>query len=98
MILILNNRRDRPARAEDMSRMAARLPAAEIWVLGEQRGLLKRLLRRTCPRTPVRVFADPEQVPLEFSDRTVLLCAGNIKGAGEALTRRIRDWGKEAEP
>lgn len=98
LILILNNRRDRPARAEDMSRLAARLPAAEIWVLGEQRGLLKRLLQRSCPGTPVRVFADPERAPLEFSERTVLLCAGNIKGAGEALTKRIRDWGREAEP
>lgn len=95
LILILNNRRDRPARAEDMSRLAARLPAEEIWVLGEQPRLLKRLLRRTCPRVPVRIFADPGEVPLTFSEKTVLLCAGNIKGAGEALTQRIRDLGKE---
>ena len=98
LILVLNNRRDRPARAEDMSRLAARLPAREIWILGEQPKLLQRLLRRTCPRVPVRIFTDPGEVPLTFSDRTVLLCAGNIKGAGEALTRRIRDLGKEAEP
>ena len=95
LILILNNRRDRPARAEDMSRLAARLPAEEIWVLGEQPRLLQRLLRRTCPRVPVRIFVDPDEVPLTFSEKTVLLCAGNIKGAGEALTQRIRDLGKE---
>ena len=95
LILILNNRRDRPARAEDMSRLAARLPAEEIWVMGEQPRLLQRLLRRTCPRVPVRIFADPGEVPLTFSEKTVLLCAGNIKGAGEALTQRIRDLGKE---
>ena len=97
LILILNNRRDRPARAEDMSRLAARLPAEEIWVMGEQPRLLQRLLRRTCPRVPVRIFADPGEVPLTFSEKTVLLCAGNIKGAGEALTQRIRDLGKEVE-
>ena len=95
LIFVLNNRRDRPARAEDMSRLAARLPAEEIWVLGEQPRLLQRLLRRTCPRVPVRIFADPGEVPLIFSEKTVLLCAGNIKGAGEALTQRIRDLGKE---
>ena len=96
LILALNNRRDRPARAEDMSRLAARLPAKEIWVMGEQTGLMKRLLGRTCPGVPIRIFADPEQVPLTFSERTVLLCAGNIKGAGELLTQRIRDKGREA--
>ncbi len=98
LILVLNNRRDRPARAEDMSRLAARLPAREIWVLGEQPELLRRLLRRTCPQVPIRLFTDPNEVPLAFSEKTVLLCAGNIKGAGEALTRRIRDLGREAEP
>ena len=98
LILLLNNRRDRPARAEDMSRLAARLPAAEIWVLGEQKELLRRLLKRTCPRAPVRLFADPDQVPLDFPERTTVLCAGNIKGAGEALIRRLRAEREEAEP
>ncbi len=98
LILLLNNRRDRPARAEDMSCLAAQLPAAEIWVLGEQRGLLRRLLKRTCPRVPVRLFADPDEVPLAFSERTAVLCAGNIKGAGEALIRRLRGEGKEVGP
>ena len=52
LILILNNRRDRPARAEDMSRLAARLPAEEIWVLGEQPRLLQRLPGRACAGEP----------------------------------------------
>ncbi len=98
LILLLNNRRDRPARAEDMSRLAARLPAAEIWVMGEQKGLLKGLLKRTCPRVPVRLISNPEQVPLSFSEPTAVLCAGNIKGAGEALIRRLREGREEAEP
>ena len=41
---------------------------------------------------------DQRQAVLFIYGWTVLLCAGNIKGAGEALTRRIRDLGKEAEP
>lgn len=98
LILLLNNRRDRPARAEDMSRLAARLPAAEIWVIGEQRGLLKRLLGHTCPRVPVRIFSDPAQIPTDFSEKTVILCAGNIKGPGEALIERLRSEGKGARP
>ena len=94
LILLLNNRRDRSSRAGEMARLARLLSPAEIWVMGEQRGLLLRLLRRACPHTPLRSFSDPEQIPLRFPEPTVLLGAGNIKGHGELFTNRIRALGR----
>ena len=94
LILLLNNRKDRSSRAGEMARLARLLSPEEIWVMGEQRGLLLRLLRRACPHTPLRSLSDPEQIPLTFSEPTVLLGAGNIKGHGEAFTKRIRALGR----
>ena len=97
LILILNNRKDRPARALEMSRLARLLPVREIWILGEQKGLMQRLLRRKNPSVPLRRFDRAEDIPLDFSEPRVLLGAGNIKGQGEALTLRIRRRAKEVE-
>lgn len=97
LILILNNRKDRPARALEMSRLARLLPFREIWILGEQKGLMQRLLRRQNPSVPLRRFDRAEDIPLDFSEPRVLLGAGNIKGQGEALTLRIRRRAKEVE-
>ena len=97
LILILNNRKDRPARALEMSRLARLLPVREIWILGEQKGLMQRLLRRQNPSVPLRRFDRAEDIPLDFTEPRVLLGAGNIKGQGEALTLRIRRRAKEVE-
>ena len=43
----------------------------------------------------INITAENYPELVERSEKTVLLCAGNIKGAGEALTQRIRDLGKE---
>lgn len=95
LVLLLNNRGDRPARAEEMGRLAKELQPAEVYLLGEQRGLLKRILKRALPHTPVKAFSKAEQAPLTFPEKTVLLGAGNIKGQGEAFTLRVRRWVKE---
>ena len=98
LILLLNNRRDRSSRAEEMVRLAQLLAPREIWVMGEQRGLLLRLLRRGCPQTPLRAFSDPDTIPLAVQEPTVLLGAGNIKGHGEAFTKRMRALERREEP
>lgn len=91
LILLLNNRKDRSSRAGEMARLAKLLSPAQIWVMGEQRGLLARLLRRACPGIPLKVFSDPDGIPLSFPEPTVLLGAGNIKGHGERFTQRVRN-------
>lgn len=96
LVLLLNNREDRPARAVDMARLAEELGPAEIWLLGESLPALARLCRRKCPEAKIRVFANADEIPLSAGTPTMILAAGNIKNEGIRLAERAeRELRKE---
>lgn len=73
LVLLINNREDRPARAQEMIRLAQELGPQEIWLLGEQLHALERYARRKCPDSRVLTFQTAAQLPLEE-----LAAAGSI--------------------
>lgn len=96
LILLLNNREDRPARAADMARLAGELQPAEIWLLGESLPALARLCRKKCPGAEIRVFTNADEIPLSAETPTLILAAGNIKNEGIRLAERAeRELRKE---
>ena len=96
LILLLNNREDRPARAVDMARLAGELGPAEIWLLGESLPALARLCRKKCSGAEIRVFTNADEIPLSAETPTLILAAGNIKNEGIRLAQRAeRELGRE---
>ena len=90
LVLLINNRADRPARARDMARLCGVLEPAEVWLLGESLGALARLCRRQAPRALVRRFDTVGQLPLDGQEPTLILAVGNIKNEGMSLVERAR--------
>ncbi len=91
LVLLINNRADRPHRARDMAGLCGELCPEEVWLLGEGKGALSRLCRRLAPQTVVRSFDRAAELPLDGADRpTLILAVGNIKGEGIALVERGR--------
>lgn len=90
LILLINNRADRPARARDMARLCGQLQPDEVWLLGGQRRALAALCRRQTPGVPVRPFAGADRLPLDEAAQapTLLLAVGNIKDEGMRLVER----------
>lgn len=92
LILLINNRADRPARARDMARLCALAQPEEIWLLGEQQHALSVLCRRGMPKAQVRRFANADALPLDEAAKTptLILAVGNIKNEGVRLVQRAR--------
>lgn len=96
LVLLLNNREDRPARAADMARLAGELQPAEIRLLGESLPALARLCRKKCPEAVIRIYANADEIPLSAETPTLILAAGNIKNEGIRLAERAeRELRKE---
>lgn len=92
LILLINNRTDRPARARDMARLCRLIRPDEVWLLGEQQHALANLCRRGRPDLQVRGFAAAEELPLTQAaqSKTLLLAVGNIKNEGVRLVERAK--------
>lgn len=92
LILLINNRADRPARARDMARLCSLVQPEEIWLLGEQQHALGALCGRGVPTAKVRHFAGADALPLDEAARvsTLVLAVGNIKNEGVRLVERAR--------
>ena len=52
LVILINNRGDRPARAQDMVRLCREMEPKEIWLLGDEQRALARLCRRARGHAP----------------------------------------------
>lgn len=91
LILLINNRADRPARAHDMVRLCREMGPGEIWLLGDEQRALSRLCRRATPTAAVRGFRTAGEIPLESDRPRLILAVGNIKNEGIALVERAKN-------
>ena len=95
LILLINNRADRPARALDMVRLCREMEPKEIWLLGDEQRALSRQCRRAAPRATVRGFRAAEEIPFDSDRPRLILAVGNIKNEGIRLVERARNELKE---
>lgn len=90
LILLINNRTDRPARALDMVRLCREMEPKEVWLLGDEQRALSRHCRRAAPNAAVRGFKTAEEIPLKSDRPRLILAVGNIKNEGMRLVERAR--------
>ena len=95
LILLINNRADRPARALDMVRLCREMEPKEIWLLGDEQRALSRQCRRAAPRATVRGFRAAEEIPFASDRPRLILAVGNIKNEGMRLMERAKNELKE---
>ncbi|MBQ2751722.1 MAG: poly-gamma-glutamate synthase PgsB [Oscillospiraceae bacterium] len=95
LILIINNRPDRGYRTEHMLLLAQRLAPDEVWLMGANRGLMERKLKKFEKQPVIKQFAKASQLPLEQPDAdNVIFAAGNIANEGQPLIERVKKEGK----
>ena len=95
LVILINNRADRPARALDMVRLCRELQPREIWLLGDEQRALSRQCRRAAPNAAVRGFKTAEEIPFTSDHPRLILAVGNIKNQGMALVERAKNELKE---
>ena len=95
LIVLVNNRGDRPARALDMVRLCRELRPRQIWLLGDGQRALTRLCRRAAPGAQVRGFRTAEEIPFAGDGSRLILAVGNIKNEGMRLVARAQRELKE---
>lgn len=88
LVILINNREDRPARALEMVRLCKELRPAEILLLGDQQGALRGRCRRELGDIPVRNCRTAEDVPFQWERPVLMLAVGNIKNEGIRLFDR----------
>ncbi len=90
LVILINNRADRPARALDMVRLCRELEPREVWLLGDEKRALGRQCRRAAPGAAVRGFQTAAEIPFESHRPRLILAVGNIKDQGMALVERAK--------
>ena len=90
LVILINNRGDRPARAKDMARLCSKMQPDGIWLLGENRDALMALRRKAAPRARLESFEKASQIPFESEAPRLILAVGNIKNEGIRLVERAK--------
>lgn len=88
LVILINNREDRPARALEMVRLCKELRPVEILLLGDQQGALRGRCRRELGDIPMRNCKTAEDVPFQWERPVLMLAVGNIKNEGIRLFDR----------
>lgn len=88
LVILINNRSDRPARAADMARLVREMQPDAVWILGEERKALARLCRKAAPAARLSDFSLASEVPLDADRPRLILAVGNIKNEGIRLVER----------
>ena len=90
LVILINNRGDRPARALDMVRLCRELQPSEIWLLGDEQRALTRQCRRAAPGATIRGFKLGSEIPFTSDTPRLVLAVGNIKNEGMRLVERAQ--------
>lgn len=96
LVVLINNREDRPARALEMVRLCKELQPKTIVVMGTQQQALVRRIRREVGNVELICCARAEEVPFSYPEKTLMLAVGNIKDEGIRLFERAeQELGEE---
>ena len=90
LVILINNRGDRPARAKDMARLVKEMQPARVWLLGDNQQALEALCRKAAPDAALEGFSTAEQVPFSSDQPRLIMAVGNIKNEGIRLVERAK--------
>ena len=97
LVILINNRADRPARAKDMVRLVREMNPGRVWLLGERQKALGALCQKAAPGAEIRSFQKAEEIPFASPRPRLILAVGNIKNEGIRLVERAKKELKEKE-
>ncbi len=97
LVILINNRGDRPARARDMARLVRVMQPRRVWMLGDNQEALAKLCRKAAPQAEIRGFSVAEEIPFASDTPRLILAVGNIKNEGIRLVERAKAELKEKE-
>lgn len=96
LIVLVNNRKDRGSRTEDMLQVCLRLAPAQVWLMGAGKGYMRRKLGKHMPQVQVRNISDINQLTSETTpENAVVFAIGNIAHEGRAVMEMLRREGME---
>ena len=90
LVILINNRGDRPARAMDMARLCREMGPRRIWLLGDEQRALMRLCHRAPQEAEIQGFTLAEEIPFASEAPRLILAVGNIKNEGMRLVERAQ--------
>ena len=94
LILLINDRADRPERTRQMLTLAKRLEPKTVLLLGDHKAYLIRALKRALPETSVRPLKDAASLKENDYENSCILAVGNIKNEGMKLIDRLKQLGE----
>ncbi|MBP3729756.1 MAG: hypothetical protein J6H18_05795, partial [Lachnospiraceae bacterium] len=97
LVILINNRGDRPARARDMVRLVKEMQPRAVWILGDNQEALGVLCRKAAPGAAMQGFQIAEEIPFAADRPRLILAVGNIKNQGIRLVERAKAELKEKE-
>lgn len=95
LLLLVNDRADRPSRTRDMLTLCLRLKPRKVFLLGAAQSYMGSKLRRALPEAEIVRLKNAGA--LDFSSLTqgqALFAVGNIADEGRALMVRVREEGE----
>ena len=95
LVILINNRGDRPARARDMARLCKEMQPKRIWLLGDNQEALASLCRKGTPGAAIESFRLASEIPFASKQPRLILAVGNIKNEGIRLVERAKAELKE---
>ncbi len=97
LVILINNRGDRPARARDMARLVKEMQPRAVWMLGDNQEALGALCRKAAPGAAIQGYERAEEIPFASDHPRLILAVGNIKNQGIRLVERAKAELKEKE-
>ncbi len=97
LVILINNRGDRPARAKDMARLVREMQPARVWLLGDDQRALESLCRKAAPAAAIARFSSAAEVPFASEVPRLIMAVGNIKNEGIQLVERAKRELKQTE-
>ena len=92
LILVMNQREDRPERARQCEYFAEQCAPDEVWLLGAYQKQMKAKLEKKGIRTRCMQIEDAAEAVRGLDEPTLLFGMGNLKGDGMAFIRMARSW------
>ena len=90
LVILINNRGDRPARAKDMARLVKEMQPARVWILGDNQQALEALCKKAAPKAQLTGYSIAEEVPFVSEKPRLIMAVGNIKNEGIRLVERAK--------
>ena len=94
LILLINDRADRPERTRQMLTLFKRLAPKTVLLLGDHKAYLIRAVKRTLPETAVRPLKNSASLKENDYENSCILAVGNIKNEGMKLIDRLKQPGE----